>query len=742
MELTEILDVGMLGEYASHEDIWKDYRPRLQKLLAKMGNTGSLTVKYTRKDGGRFYGNQPISATTMWGEIRSGIYGHRDIDVDIVNCHPAILLQLMRKRLSADDDILSMLTEYIADRKGCLKKQSLPYKWAKSLVIGVMNGLNIHSLRDSAWAESRENEAFFDQHPNWCPCEWWKQLHSDCDAMRSLLSTQTDVKTLAEEYGWTNSVAMYLQHVETEHMLLVKAELERRGVIWSAYCYDGFQTPKTNLPVINRWIAEGCPSESPWALDFIVKPWKKMLRRNPYLFNWDKFRGLCHWRAVDDPSLEELCKLKSRAKEYWEAHWFFLDTGSLVNQTGRDTYVQYPANGNNIARLRGIKIPYLDDKNKLKHRPWLQYWIDAGPLSYPSFKYEPPYAAVDPTKVNYKERWCGWEIEKVMPSLCSPSTRMIHDHYHFLGEDCDEGYNYLIGLAAHYVQFPGKPTGICPIIIGEQGAGKSGFIEALFEQIMGKDKILAPEKAEDIITRFHQRALKHLVLADEVCGVDTHGKAADVWKHIITETVTSAEKKGIDTVQYNAVGNFMMFTNSKGNTISLERGNRRYVVFKTKSVREKPYYDALFRALENKNVVRAFYDELMAMDLSTFNCKNLYKGESYEILEQANESKIDVWLDEFRSDRKLESKAEWTTGELYDLFADYCQTVLSVSTDRTLPFASFSTQLGQTTVREGIPGFTRTQFRRPGMRKRLRGYKITEPFVRTEIPTDEEDSAE
>jgi hypothetical protein len=738
MQLTEKLDVGMLREYASHEDIWKDYRPLLQKLSCIVGNTGSLTVKYTRKDGARFYGDQPISATTMWGELRSGIYGNHDIDVDIVNCHPTILLQLMHKRLSKDDSTLSILTEYVADRDACLKKQSLPYRWAKSLVIGVMNGLNIHSLRDSGWARNRENEAFFVQYPAWTACDWWARLHSDCDTMRKLLSGQDDVRALAKQYGWKNITSMYLQHVETEHMLLVKAELERRGVIWSAYCYDGFQTARANRNCIDAWITEGCPSGSPWKLNFIVKPWKKMLRRNPYRFDWSKFAKLCRWHGEIDPTVEELRKLKSRAKEYWEAHWFFLDTGSLVKQTGRDTYDQYPAAGRNIPRLHGIKVPFFDHKNQLRHRPWLQHWQDSDPLSYPSFKYEPPYAPVDPTKVDHKERWCGWEIEKVVPASPPPSTQLIHDHYRYLGEDNDDGYNYLIGLAAHYVQFPGRPTGVCPIIIGDQGAGKSGFIEALFEQIMGKDKILAPEKAEDIFARFHQRALKHLVLADEVSGLDTHGKAADIWKHIITETVTSCEKKGIDTVQYNTVSNIMMFTNSKGNTISLEKGNRRYAVFNLRSKREKPYYDALFKALENKAVVRAFYDELMTMDLSTFDRKNLYKGESYEILSEANESKLELWLDEFRVDADLMARELWTTSELYDKFANYCETVLKVNADRAVSYSSFTTQLGQTMVRGKVPGWERVMFRRDGCRRKLRGYKVTEPYPQTlEMLTDE-----
>lgn len=545
MELTEHPDVNMVREYASHEDVWKEYRPQLQRLSQKVSSDGSLTVKYARKDGARFYAsNQGISATTMWGEIRSGIYGRRDIDVDIVNCHPSILLQLMRQRLKEDDDLLQLLTDYVRNRDECLKRQDLPKRWAKGLVCGVMNGLNINKLDGSSWAKSRDNEDFFRAYPDWKPCEWWQRLSSDCVAFRNILESDLNVKKLAKKYGWKSPTAMYLQHIETEHMLSVKAELEKRGVIWSAYCYDGFQTHRSNRAKVDQWVAEGCPCGSKWNLRFIVKPWKPMLRRNPYRFDWNKFARMCQWHGKTDPTEEQLKTLLSRAKEYWEAHWFLLDTGVLVKQTGRDTYVLYRNNGRDIARLRGIKVCFYDGLGKLHQKQWLEHWAGSHrPRCYPDFKYEPPHSEVDPTKADYKEQWCGWAIEHTLPADPVPSTRVIHDHLRYVGEDCEKGYTFLLRLVAHYVQFPGRPSGVCPLVLGEQGSGKSGFFEALMGGIMGKSKILASENVNDILGRFNRRALKHVVMADEISGIDTHGKQADAWKRIISPTGPAATSR-------------------------------------------------------------------------------------------------------------------------------------------------------------------------------------------------------
>ena len=756
MRLTERPDLGMLREAASHPDVWASQRNELHRFADRVNPDETVEVTYSRKDGwARFYPvkGMGLSATRQWRKVRAAVYHRRDIDVDIVNAHPAIALALARR--AGVVDLVPNFAAYVHDRKAKLKEQKVAYDWAKKLVIACLNGCNLKRLKDSAMEDKTD---FFDKHPGWAPCEFWTSMLEECEIIRKTAVKLPEAKGFFAKHKVQGEPDLWsiFHFVETEHVLAVKAELERRGVEWSAYVYDGFQTPRKNRDAVQQWIDEGCPAPQTerqlcggWdaVLKFAVKPWCEPLQRHPYNFSYDKFRSLASFPKGGKPEDVEATQL--RCKGYFESHFFALDTGVLVQQTGRDTFVQHKEGGRKIARLRGVRVPFVNDKEEVKFRRWLDQWDALNPRSFTNFCYQPPYCVVDTTKVGYYERWIGWEITKVVPDggYHGAEVQRIYDHLRYLGEDCDEGFGYIKNWTAHVVQFPGRPTGAAPLYLGPQGSGKSGFWGCLMEDLIGREKVLMTESVDAVLGRFNQRALKHFVGVDEICGTDTHGKQASLWKSVITEQQTPDEKKGIDTVYYPAVGNFAMFSNSLGNTLAIEKGDRRYVVFQMGEKKPTEYYDALYSLIDssspryNPQVIRALYDDLMSVDLSGFKPqRDRYISETYRTLQEANKSAIERWLDHEKQNRGWQLFGRIPTSWLHDVFKMFCKDELRIPSDNVLSLQSFGTQLSNLCQRGGgVAGLKRAkQWRHDG--KPTKGFEVGPGFVEcVEMLSDDDD---
>ena len=734
MELTERPDRRRLRESATHPDVCAYDRKGLNCLLKAQDEDEGVRVKYTRKPSwGRFTANFVKSAVAMWKPVRSSCFRDRDIDVDIKNAHPCIAAELCRQLKVDAPNIIA----YANDRDRVLTDRGgVTFGWGKKVYIAVLNGANVHALKEGKFGDN--NKAFFTEYPDWRPNSFWVAIFEEAAILSA--TVKANYKDFFDHHGipaddrepWA-----IFQFVETEHLLAAKAETERRGIGWSAYCYDGFQVPKQHTPAINTWIAEGCPViatadqlTGDWAsvLKFIIKKWPEPLPEHPWSFDYDKFRSLAHMEDGETPS-----KVHFRCKAYFEAFFGFLDNGILFETQGPNKYIEHRDNGRKIATLSGIRVPFTDERGKVCYRPWLEQWKYLKPRRYVNFTYLPPYCEPDPSKAAYLDRWNGWDIQSVMPDGkdYTSETKVLHDHLFYLAENCQEGYNYVVRILAHYFQRPGRPTQAALVFIGDEGTGKSGFFGKLLRAMMGKDKAMVTENADDVLgqkCQFHKRALKHFLGVDEISGLDTHGKAQSLWKSILTEETVTENKKFLPTVEYPATANYMFFSNSIGNVCFT---GRRIAIFQTGSPHDAAYYRRLFSLIDltsatyNGQVLRAFYDELMAIDLTGFDCqRDKYISETYRNLERANKGIVEQWIEYARATKK------WTgsksSARLWKSFECWCMSELAQSPP-SISRQSFNTQLGNL-VAKGISGIKKHdgQFECKG--KMVRGYDFDEAW--------------
>ena len=109
----------------------------------------SVTVDYnTKYEYGRYYVSDPNShsACPMPSKVRATLFSEKEFDVDIVNCHPNILLEMFEEHYPESSSMYPQLTHYINNRDDILKSFKMKdHGIAKALFPILMYGGSIQT---------------------------------------------------------------------------------------------------------------------------------------------------------------------------------------------------------------------------------------------------------------------------------------------------------------------------------------------------------------------------------------------------------------------------------------------------------------------------------------------------------------------------------------------------------------------------------------------------------------------
>ena len=199
--------------------------------------------------------------------------------------------------------------------------------------------------------------------------------------------------------------------------------------------------------------------------------------------------------------------------------------------------------------------------------------------------------------------------------------RAARDHIRNIVPD---GAEMIIKWLAHNVQFPGKKILWAPIIVGEQGDGKT-TIGKIVQMAMGR-KNVSPVSPEALFSDFTSWAEGRCVRVLEEIRVQDKGRSSvmDKLKPMITNDVVDVVKKGKDGADVANVTNYIALTNFM-DALAIDEGDRRWGVWKTRFkdraqvMREMgdAYWKRLHDAIgKHPEVIRGW---LMSVDLSDFN---------------------------------------------------------------------------------------------------------------------------
>ena len=686
--LTERPDMAVLKWLQDHPGVPAGHSAGMAKYhdLAVQGE-GGVSVTYRRQPSGRFIADERQfgkCSLLMKRAARSAAFGHRLVDVDAVNCHPSLLLEMAEGCAGIESKHYGLLARYIDNRELVFRSEGWPKATAKRFLNVTLFGGSVETFleeeleKDDGWLGTEAEVPVF-----------WGALRKELKALSKLVwrrAVPDAQKDSIEEWvgsdewrrrhpGKTPHIGTYMSNVlqtrETDIIVPAIRELQAQGIVVESYQYDGFQCPKEHLGVLEEWIV-GRNARS-GRVRFAIKPFGAALERVPEpefqcyksgLFVWSS-REL--WVApkpdksgkvtaeADNDALAataRACKDKRAAlKKLFETYAVKCHTppGILWMPEGIDSpdkKVRSFASCKN-GLFDNLKVPVLRD-GEIIEAPLFAWWLRQTDIcEHTAAIFAPPPLPIHP---NHYNLFRGFKIEKTPPPA-EWDPRLVVDH---LGHMSEGNADIMLDLLAHRVQRPGERTGLGLVIVGPQGSGKTNFMSLLAKAFMDEDYVLITEKAEQITGKFPQIGGKLLLVWEEAESSDTCGAASKL-KHLITVESEYVEAKCVNAIRMPMCFLPIVFANELDQkTVSIENSDRRYVVFRMddKHYKNDPsYFSRLYGAMEDRTYMRGFYDCLKARDISKYRNGRDWAAarpltSTYRNIQEANRKPLDRWFDE------------------------------------------------------------------------------------------------
>lgn len=691
--LVEQPDMAVMEWLVEHPDVPSDHRAGMKRYfeLALRG-AGSVSITYRRQPSGRFGVDEMRfgkCSLPMKRVARAAAFGHLLVDVDLVNCHPSLLLQTAEECSSIAPENYELLSYYIENRDRVFKEEG----WAKGVAKRFLNVTLFGGSIATFLEEEAKEEDGWDGLEQDIP-EFWRRLRAELKNLGKLVwrravpdSQQDAIEewTGSEEWkrrhpGKTRHVGTYIANVlqsrETDIIVPAIKELQAMGVVVSSYQYDGFQCPKEHLEVLEAWVAgrNGRPGRARYA----IKPFGHALEKvpeppfecyNSRLFAWNPNEFLVtperneegeitpEAREEAEQEMEHL--VEQKAKELLELFENYAikchsPPGILWLPEGIETVDKTVRSFTKCKSglFDNLKIPVftgvMDGKPDIESKPLVNTWLAQGDLKeYTAAVFAPPPL---PIHLNHYNLFRGFKIEKV-PSPADFDPKLIVDHLGFMSEG---NADFMLDLLAHRIQRPGERTGLGLVIVGPQGSGKSTVISLFAKAMMDDDYCLITEKAEQITGKFPQIGGKLLLVWEEAESGDTCSGASKL-KHLITVESEYVEKKCENAIRMPLCFLPIVFANELDQrTVAIESTDRRYCVFRMndKHYKHDPeYFARLYGAMEDQSYMRGFYDYLKSRDISQYrNGRDWAKArpitETYLNIQEAGRKPLDRWFQE------------------------------------------------------------------------------------------------
>jgi hypothetical protein len=186
---------------------------------------------------------------------------------------------------------------------------------------------------------------------------------------------------------------------------------------------------------------------------------------------------------------------------------------------------------------------------------------------------------------------------------------------------CPTKSDYLIKFLAHMLQKPAEKPGVMIVLRGGQGTGKGALLQLL--QRVWQNTSLFTADIDHVVGRFTGALERsYVVLLDEALFKGDK-KALDKMKSLITEPRCQIEAKFQPTRSIKSLHRFFATTNHDqfGHT---DIDDRRHAFFDVSDFKkhDQAYFDELFAAINDDNVIAAMIDELISLNLKEFNVRS------------------------------------------------------------------------------------------------------------------------
>ena len=331
-----------------------------------------------------------------------------------------------------------------------------------------------------------------------------------------------------------------------------------------------------------------------------------------------------------------LVDCQKKCKTYFERFHFKLKFPKPGFAVSSKTDIYFISSGDLKDLYKNVMIPVFDKKTGYKKKNWTEIWVmDLYLRTQDICDFLPPPLERDYHTFNLFRGLAGGRIaDSVVPVEESKMLDIFGEHLKILvgGEDPHyinketalPPYEYMMMTLAHMIQKPGEIAEVAPVIVGQQGTGKSVFVAMLCEKLLGREYLLKTSNIKDIVGQFSRIDRKLMVMLEEASGKATFGESNKV-KDKITEPRVSWEQKYKDGMMINNCATYWFLSNDR-TPVKIELGDRRFVVFvcsakwKQAAFAERTeYFNRLVAAFNDPCYVKSFYNYLLNYNLTLPN---------------------------------------------------------------------------------------------------------------------------
>lgn len=296
---------------------------------------------------------------------------------------------------------------------------------------------------------------------------------------------------------------------------------------------------------------------------------------------------------------------------------------------------------------------YSDEKNETTGKPIAKsrLWL-ASPRrrQYRSVDFTP--GGDDPASLNL---WTGWAVQPRKGS-CDAWLELLRTV--ICGGD-DSLFAWMLHWFANIIREPADKSLTAPVIIGNEGAGKSALI-GYFGRILGRGFTVVTND-EHIHGKFNKHLASTLLLHSDEALYAGDRRHAGIIRSLITDDHRIYEQKGIDARQ---VRNYLrlILTSNDMHAAPAKPGDRRYSVITMGDRMITPTLWKAFKTERDGDGPAALHQHLLDMDYDPAIPRINVKNDALIQMKSANFSPVEAWwYDALYEGNILPSYLAWAT---------------------------------------------------------------------------------
>lgn len=545
--LTQLFDADAMNKLWNARNGLPDpqqavYLDKLYK-KRKFGNQAKITYKHCTSIPGQMkYGRlqgQPGAAILFERSIRGALFAKYYFDVDVVNCHPSILLHMMRSK----HHNAPALAQYVENRDEFFAEFETHYNLSrddvKSAVIGALYGQKISSKN----------------HNDYPPI---KAIADEINSFTATLMEHPEHQRLKEaciksKKGNLNGtfLSWILQTEERNVMLALSDSLGSQSRSVDAFCHDGVMVRKNDKETalsddLIRNAEISILQKTGYSLRLLVKPWDIMPLADAPLIKEDE---------------DAYFQMKTR---FESEHFWFVPTCSVCSKI--DNQLQHFTKSEAIMNF-GMVYKLNNDPKKFFNR-WM---IDPTRRTINRFVLKPD---------GRPDSFClfnGFAYEDTEEEEDETVIGAFHEKLDHVTNRDEHIKQHILNWITHILQKPFEIPGTSVILTGDQGVGKDMLGNFIGRYVLGSHAFANYGTTRQFFDSHDTLCENKFLIKLEEAAPSIVRANADELKSRITSDTLTLNPKGKKPYTVQNFARIMMSAN-KDSPIKLENGDRRYVM--------------------------------------------------------------------------------------------------------------------------------------------------------------------